>query len=163
MTNILCGRELTEAEIQQRHQAQVNAKLFADLLACYLAEHFSYKRNYVSVGLAPTVCARTDKYDLYFRVMPADDFWGHDTLVIARIGFKQSRRGHGRRLMAFLVECADCVGYSKIGIESINNDSEAFGAKFGLSQYKNGNHLKGSVDQIKAHLSRGNTAEAIQS
>lgn len=80
--------------------------------------------------------------------------WEPETHVIARIEFKPVRRGHDRRFMAFLVECADLIGYSKIGIESTNEDSEAFGARFGLIRYGDRNNLLGTVEEVKTWLAK---------
>lgn len=145
--------EAEQREKLENKKARANAELFAELLTPYLAEHFSYKRNHVTLGLGPMVNARTAKYDLYLRVTPPRGPWGGgDSLVIARIEFKPARKGHGRRFMAFLVECADRIGYSKIGIESTNEESEAFGAKFGLVRYGDGKNLLGTVQEIKTRL-----------
>ena len=73
-------------------------------------------------------------------------------MVISRIEFKPARKGHGRRFMAFLVECADRIGYSKIGIESTNEESEAFGARFGLVRHGNKNNLLGTVEEVKRRI-----------
>lgn len=147
------GTKATEAELEEKRRARVNAELLAAALTPYLAGHFSYKRNHVTLGLGPMVNAKTSKYDLYLRVTPPKGgFWEPDTLVIARIEFKPVRKGHGRRFMAFLVECADRIGYSKIGIESTNKDSEAFGARFGLVRYGDRNNLLGTVEEVKKRL-----------
>lgn len=142
-----------EAEQRENKEARARAEHFAELLAPYLAAQFGYKRNYVTLGLGTTVNARTLKYDLYLRVTPQRGQWtGHNCLVIARIGFTPTRKGHGRRFMVFLVECAERVGYSNIGIESTNEDSEAFGAKFGLQRHREGNDLIGTVEEIKRRI-----------
>jgi hypothetical protein len=147
----------TEAEREEDRKAMSNAQLMRSLIAPYLAEQFGYKRNHVTGGLGPVVTARTAKYDLYLRVTPSRGPWGGGaTLVIARIEFKPTRKGHGRRFMAFLVECADLVGYDKIGIESTNEESEAFGAKFGLVRHGDGNNLLGTVEQVNAWLAEQN-------
>lgn len=134
-------------------EARAKAECFAKLLTSYLAAQFGYKRNHVTLGLGLTVNARTVKYDLYLRVTPPRGHWaGTNSLVIARIGFTPTHKGHGRRFMAFLVECAERVGYSNIGIESTNEESEAFGAKFGLLRHRDGNDLIGTVEEIKRRI-----------
>ncbi|MDD1033962.1 hypothetical protein [Pseudomonas sp.] len=142
-----------EAEQRENKEARARAEHFAELLAPYLAAQFGYKRNYVTLGLVTTVNARTVKYDLYLRVTPQRGQWaGTNCLVIARIGFTPTHKGHGRRFMAFLVEYAERVGYSNIGIESTNEESEAFGAKFGLLRHRDGNDLIGTVEEIKRRI-----------
>ena len=142
-----------EGEKRENEEARARAEHFAELLAPYLAAQFGYKRNYVNLGLGNTVNARILKYDLYLRVTPPKGKWaGHNCLVIARIAFTPTHKGHGRRFMAFLVECAERVGYSNIGIESTNEESEAFGAKFGLQRHREGNDLIGTVEEIKRRI-----------
>lgn len=142
-----------EAEQRKDIEARARAEFFAELLATYLATQFSYKRNHVTLGLGATVNARTSKYDLYLRVTPPRGPWaGSDCLVIAHIAFTPTRKGHGRSFMAFLVECADRVGYNSIGIESTNKKSEAFGEKFGLKRHGDSNNLLGNVQEIKSRL-----------
>lgn len=146
-----------DSERDEKRKARANAELFATALAPFLADHFNYKRNHVTLGLGPMVNARTTKYDLYLRVTPpTGGLWGPDTLVIARIEFKPARKGHGRRFMAFLVECADRIGYSKIGIETTNEDSEAFGARFGLVRHGDKNNLLGTVEEVKTRFAKQN-------
>lgn len=150
--------ETEEQEKLENKQARARAEYFAELLAPYLAAQFGYKRNHVTLGLGATVNAKTAKYDLYFRVTPPRGLWkGSDCLVIARIEFKPARKGHGRRFMTFLVECADHIGYSKIGIESTNDESEAFGGRFGLQQHGDGNNLLGTVDEVRTRLAEQST------
>lgn len=145
--------ETEQREKLENKKARANAELFAELLAPYLAEHFNYKRNHVTLGLGPMVNARTGKYDLYLRVTPPRGPWGGENcLVISRIAFTPARKGHGRRFMAFLVECADRIGYSTIGIESTNEESEAFGSKFGLQRHGDGSDLLGTVQEVRARL-----------
>ncbi|MFL1524272.1 hypothetical protein [Pseudomonas sp. O230] len=145
--------ETKQLEELENKEARARAAHLAELLTPYLAAQFGYKRNHVTLGLGPTVNARTLKYDLYLRVTPPRGHWaGTNCLVIARIGFTPTRKGHGRRFMAFLVECAERVGYSNIGIESTNEESEAFGAKFGLQRHLDGNDLIGTVGKIKRRI-----------
>lgn len=152
------GVKATEAELEEKRKARANAELLAAALAPYLAGHFNYKRNHVTLGLGALVNAKTSKYNLYLRVTPPKGgSWEPDTLVIARIEFKPARKGHGRRFMAFLVECADRIGYSKIGIETTNEDSEAFGARFGLVRHGDKNNLLGTVEEVKTRLAKQST------
>lgn len=99
--------EAEQREKLEDKKARANAELFAELLAPYLAEHFSYKRNHVTLGLGPMVNAKTGKYDLYLRVTPPRGPWGGgDSLVISRIEFKPARKGHGMVLVASAMDCS---------------------------------------------------------
>jgi GNAT superfamily N-acetyltransferase len=141
-------------------RAHTKATLFAELLTPYLAQQFGYKRTNVDVGIVPTVCASTTKYDLYFRVTPPKgDLWDDATLVIARIGFKVRRKGLGRHLLGFIAECANVVGYSKVGIECANPTCQAFASKFafqqcGASSGMNSVHMLTTVDELTERLAR---------
>lgn len=85
--------------------------------------------------IVPTVCASTTKYDLYFRgTPPKGDLWDGSTLVIARIGFKVRRKGLGRHLLGFIAECANAVGYGKVGIECANPICQVFASRFAFQQ-----------------------------
>lgn len=135
-------------------EAKERTSAFATLLEQYLMQHFNFRRPQVSLGLSPcTVVAKTGKYDLYFRVTPPSATgWESDTLVVSRIGFQKQRKGHGRALMRFLVEAADKLPYSRIGIEQANPDAMAFGARFGFVRCGEGKDLLASVGDVMESL-----------
>ncbi|MBX8565727.1 hypothetical protein K5D44_13590 [Pseudomonas cichorii] len=134
--------------------AKERTQLFADLLAEYLKSTFRYKNPCVTLGLSPcTVDAKTKKYDLYFRVTPLSATgWDSNTLVVARIGFAERRKGHGKNLMEFLVKVSASIPYTYIGLEQTNTSATAFGIKFGLKQHGEGQNFLASVDKVKTHL-----------
>jgi ribosomal protein S18 acetylase RimI-like enzyme len=106
-------------------------------LALFLVESFGYKERYVkqhlNLGLGATVNAYTLKYDIYLRLFPRPEAgWPRETLVLARIGFQEERKGHGRRLLTMITRLASEIGYKHIAIESANENSSAFGRRFGL-------------------------------
>lgn len=106
-------------------------------LAPFLVKNFGYKERYVkqhlSRGLAATINAYTLKYDIYLRLFPSPKAgWPRETLVLARIGFKDERKGHGRRLLKLITGLASEIGYKHIAIECANENSSAFGKRFGL-------------------------------
>lgn len=143
-------REPTEVELRSR----ANAKVFAALLTDYLKQRFKYKLPAVTFGL-PTylVDARRKRYDLYFRVTPPKSIlWDSNTLVVARIGFHQERKGHGTDMMAFLVRIAGQVGYTHIGIEQANENATAFGAKLGFTQFVTEKNFLASVEEVRKRL-----------
>lgn len=65
-----------------------------------------------------------------------EGYWKGDTLVIARISFRCPRQGHGTRLLQFLVEQADELGFKQIAIETPSPEEQAFGREFGMLSYK---------------------------
>lgn len=77
--------------------------------------------------------------DLYLRLWPpmymdADTYWPENTLVIARIEFANTRAGHGRALLEFLVSQAELYGYDKIALECTHDGEgiQGFAKKFGF-------------------------------
>lgn len=87
----------------------------------------------IGLGLGSTIKADTHKYDLYLRLFPRPEAgWPRETLVLARIGFQEERKGHGRRLLTLLTVLAPEIGYKHIAIEAANVNSSAFGRRFGL-------------------------------
>jgi len=133
-----------------------NAEKLATMLEDYLKQRFGYKTPAVTFGLPRyLVSARRKKYDLYLRVTPPNcDFWPSDTLVIARIGFHQQRKGHGTHLMSFFVSNADRFGFTHIGIESMNPNSSAFAAALGFAPHRSERHVRAPVEVVQRFLPR---------
>lgn len=105
----------------------------------YLMKEFNYKRLYCSVCNA-TLCYNTVKIDLYIRWQPNSKIWKDDTLVIARIGFQEKRKGHGTDLLNFIVSLGDKYNYKKIVIECANDNSSGFARHHGFQQVENTNN-----------------------
>lgn len=139
---------------EEMRQTEERISAFALLLKEHLKERFGYKRLRVSKGLGRTVTAKTAKYDLYFRVTPVyvDGRWDSNTLVVARIGFQDERKGHGRALLQFLVDVADKLPYTHIGIEEANPEATAFGVRFGFSQIEKRRDLLAPVEVVLLNL-----------
>lgn len=136
-----------------RLKAKENANQFSNLLNSYLSREFGSTTSSFESVIGHTVNAHGDEYELYLRITPPPGgIWNSDTLVIARIGFKEHRRGHGRRFMAFLVDCASRLGYTKIGFECTNEKSDAFGRRFGMQRHGAYNHLLGTVHKVACVL-----------
>lgn len=86
-----------------------------------------------------TVEAHRKKFRLYLRLYLSKlgvetGAWPVETLVLAKIGFPEQRAGHGRALLAFLVQQAPFYGYDKIAVERIHSGDniQGFVRKFGL-------------------------------
>lgn len=124
----------------------------------FLLKRFTYKPRYIQQRVTNsfgTISARTKQFDLYFRLFSQpDDICPRDCLVIARIGFKQQRAGHGRALIELLVELAPQFGYRFLAVECANANSSAFAERLGFSPYDNRRHWVGSVDTIREALWR---------
>jgi GNAT superfamily N-acetyltransferase len=123
----------------------------------FILERFDYKPRYVQQQVSSsfgTAVSRTKQFDLYFRLFAKpDDIYPRDCLVIARIGFKQQRAGHGRALIEYLLKLAPKIGYGHIGIECANARSSAFAERLGFNPYESRRHWVGSVRAIRKALS----------
>ncbi|WP_342248110.1 GNAT family N-acetyltransferase [Pseudomonas sp. OTU2001] len=122
----------------------------------FIVERFAYKPRYVQQQVSSsfgTVSAKTKKFDLYFRLFAnPDHICPRDCLIIARIGFKQQRAGHGSALVRYLLELAPTIGYGHVAIECANANSAAFAERLGFSPFENRRHWVGSVDAVREAL-----------
>lgn len=122
-------------------------------LADFLLDRFAYKPRYVQQHLHTsfgTVCAFTKQYDIYVRMfIRPGAFWPRECLVLARIGFRQQRAGHGRALVERLVDLAPELGYRYIAIECANHNSSAFAERLGFTPYENRRHWVAAVESIQ--------------
>lgn len=138
-----------------RKIAEENALKFSILLTAYLSKEFCNSKKITNSVTGHTVNALGDGYELYLRITPPPGgIWDSETLVIARIGFKEHRRGNGRKFIHFLVECASILGYSKIGLECTNEKSNAFGRRLGFQEHGAYNHLLGTVHKVTQILDK---------
>lgn len=139
-------------------KAKYGAALLMAHLTPLLMQNFCYTERWVkqnsNIGLGATLNAFTLKYDLYFRLFPNPEAgWPRETIIIARIGFKVTRKGHGRRLLTLITELASEIGYQHIAIESANDNSSAFGKRFGLKPMDDrGSNWIGSVGDVQRAL-----------
>lgn len=149
----------TVEDVWQKH-AKDGATHLMSQLTPFLMQNFGYSerwvKRYLNVGLGATLNAFTLKYDLYFRLFPKPETgWPRETLVLARIGFKDTRKGHGRRLLTLITELASEIGYQHIAIESANDNSSAFGKRFGLQPMDDrGSNWIGSVGDVQRALTQ---------
>ena len=107
----------------------------------YLMKQFKYRRSLLY--LTPDniiVCRRNKRVDLYLRIRRKESLFPPDCLIIARIGFKKERIGHGSHFIRFLAEIALKYGYKHIGIESTNEKSRSFAEKFGFLSINDSNY-----------------------
>ncbi|WP_143054589.1 GNAT family N-acetyltransferase [Massilia timonae] len=125
---------------------------FSDDIDMFCRQQFGYKRRCAS-GMPPTVSVNRKAADLYLRFRPGG-FWPRDSVVIARIGFAQQRRGHGTALLAKLVELADQYNVTSIGIEQTNPQPsiQNFVRKYGFASYRNDRNWLVSIDILTSKL-----------
>lgn len=110
-------------------------ELLSDEIDTWLRHRFHYRARLAHFGLGGTIHARRARVDLYLRLITRSiegHLWPANTLVIARIEFKERHKGHGRALLQLLCAQAERFGYDKIAVECANEDVgiQSFCAKF---------------------------------
>ena len=73
----------------------------------YLMRRFKYRCSLVYLTPDNVIATRRNsRVDLYLRVRRKESLFPPDCLIIARIGFRKERIGHGTHFVRFLVEIA---------------------------------------------------------
>lgn len=129
---------------------ETDIQYLCDDINKYLISRFKYKSAPADCNRR-TINAFRKKFDLYFRFRSPNEFWKANTFVIARVGFKETRKRHGTSLLRFLVSRADVYGIKKIGIESANINAAAFASYFGFIKFCNDNWII-DVEELKERL-----------
>lgn len=100
----------------------------------YLLKRFNYIKPPARFGLSEKYMdVKRVKVDLYLRFFDVKPLREKPTIVIARIGFREQRNGHGRAFLQFISEIAVKYQYEFIELESCNSNSRAFAKKFGFT------------------------------
>ena len=119
----------------------------------YLMERFKYRLPLVY--LTPDniiVCRRNSRVNLYLRLRRIESLFPPDCLIIAQIGFRKERIGHGTHFVRFLTEIAVKHAFSYIGIESTNEKSSSFAQKLGF-QPIDGSSYVALVEDLVSYFS----------
>ena len=99
----------------------------------YLMKRFKYRLSLVYLTPDNVInTRRNSRIDLYLRIRKVESLFPPDCLIIARIGFRKERIGHGSHFVRFLAGIALKYGFKHIGIESVNEKSRAFAEKLGF-------------------------------
>ena len=109
----------------------------------YLMARFKYKAlpAYRTLNRGTNIITRRRvKFDLYLRFyysqtprQPAN------TIVIARLGFRKTRKGNGTHFISFLKRIALKYDFEYISLECTNENSSAFAKHFDFKESKYGN------------------------
>ena len=130
----------------------MSKQIFKNNLKDYLINRYSSKNINRLIDDTHTILAHSKMFDLYFRVsLPKDRkhrIWDHETLVIAKINFKEQRIGNGTSLLQFLVSQSKLLNFNKIGLEMTNNSASNFAKKHGFSQINEKNWVI-SIEDLK--------------
>lgn len=93
------------------------AEQFCGALNGYLMDRYGYKTKPAKLMPGFRIHVSRSLVHLYARLKPNPAIWGDDTLVIAKLGFKQIRKGNGVSLLQFIAVNAPILGVKHIGIE----------------------------------------------
>lgn len=93
------------------------AEQFCGALNGYLMDRYGYKTKPAKLMPGFRIHVSRALVHLYARLKPNPAIWGDDTLVIAKLGFKQIRKGNGVSLLQFLAVNASILGVKHIGFE----------------------------------------------
>lgn len=111
---------------------------FNEQLNNYLKARFKYKRDVSRVcELDDKLQAFKHKVELYIRYKPTYKPYFKNTLVLARIGFNEQRKGHGTDLLRFLAAVALQFDIEHIAVEQVNSNSKAFCKASGFEEVAN--------------------------
>ena len=99
----------------------------------YLMERFKYRVSLVYLTMDNVIAIRRNsRVDLYLRIRKVESLFPPNCLIIARLGFRKERIGHGTHFIRFLTELAIKHGFKHIGIECANDKSSAYAKKLGF-------------------------------
>ena len=122
----------------------------------YLMERFKYRRSLLYLNTENViVCRRISRVNLYLRIRRKESLFPPDCLIIARLGFKKERIGHGSHFVRFLAEIALKYDFRYIGLESTNEKSSSFAKKLGFLSIDGSNYVV-SVENLIDYFSRLN-------
>ena len=120
----------------------------------YLMKRFKYRLPLLYLTLDNIVVTRKNKrVDLYLRIRKVESVFPPDCLIIARIGFRKGRVGHGTHFVQFLTEIAVKYGFKHVGIESTNEKSSSFAEKLCFQSIDDSNYVV-SVEDLVSYFSK---------
>lgn len=107
----------------------------------YLMKRFKYRKSFVSMTVDNVIATRRNsRVDLYLRIRRVESLFPPDCLIIARLGFRKERIGHGTHFLRFLTGIALKYGFRYIGIECANMKSGVFAKKLGFNSIDDENY-----------------------
>ncbi len=92
-----------------------------------------------------------------------DSYGFINSIVIARICFKDERCGNGTHFLNFLCEVSDSLGITRIIIESVNRNSRAFAMSLGFTNNKPVRGVSVDISTLKENIKRLKLSEDLTS
>jgi GNAT superfamily N-acetyltransferase len=125
---------------------------FAEEIDTFYRAEFRYRSRCANPRF-PTVDINRVAVRLYLR-FTASKIGPGNTVVIAVIGFRDQRRGHGTRLLAKLVEIANRYDITSIGVEQTSSKPgiQNFLKKFGFKNHIDDRNWIVSIEMLREHL-----------
>lgn len=127
---------------------ETNIKVVCEDLNKYLMLRYKYKKSPARFNQF-TISAYRVQFDIYLRFNHS--YWGENTLVIARLGFKETQKDYGTDLLKFFINIADQHQIERIGLESTNDNSIQFAKKLGFSKIDARNYVI-TIKQLKLSM-----------
>lgn len=116
----------------------------------YIMERFEYKTPPAYRTLSDNIMVHSRvKFNLYLRCYYEISNWPANTIVIARLGFLKTRKGHGTHFLKFLKEIALKYDFEFIGIECANKNSSAFAKHFKFEEFKSEKHISNYIIRVE--------------
>lgn len=94
---------------------------FCVTLNYYLMARYGYKTKPAKLMPGLRIHVSRSLVHLYVRLKPNPVIWGENTLVIANLDFKQTRKGNALSLLQFLAVNAPIMGVKNLGIEQVHS------------------------------------------
>jgi hypothetical protein len=127
---------------------------FAEEIDVFYRAEFRYRSRCANPRF-PTIDINRVAVRLYLR-FTALKIGPGNTVVIAVIGFRGERRGHGTRLLAKLVEIANRYDITSVGIEQTSSEPgiQNFVRKFDFTNYIDARNWIVSIEMLREHLAQ---------
>ncbi|MBT2623507.1 hypothetical protein [Chryseobacterium sp. ISL-6] len=125
----------------------------------YLCKRFQYKKEFAHFSFSSgTITACSRKFDIHLRLFDDDKHYkGKETLVVARLFYDQTRKGHGTDFLKFLTQLAMKCGFLLLAFENCNENSRKFVKNFGLIRVVDpSHHYQILVKDLATNLNNSN-------
>lgn len=125
---------------------------FSAELNDYVCQRYGYKKRVCQI-MNGTIGVFRVKVELYLRFKPIGDIFNANSLVVARIGFREQQRGEGTSLLKFFIEVAGRYNIENIAFEEVGTDlCRNFTDKWGFEKIYNDKQRTITVETLRKNL-----------
>lgn len=129
------------------------ALVFCSALNEYLIKRYGYKTRPALLLPGFRINVSRSLVYMYARLRPNPVIWGEDTLVLAKLGFKNLRRGNGASFLKFLVQNYSALKVDYLGVEQAGSlPMLNFVQKYNFKQIGTQSNWKISFNSLKSIL-----------